>query len=235
MKYIIVDADTNSILKTKKIITKAIFKYNFTYEIKTYTHFTKELDEEIQDKSEVKTYILDIDLKSDVNGLQIAKSIRKKDIDSYIIFLTSHVAMFELIHRNLYNVFDFIEKFNDVETKLSRDIEAIAKYKLDNKVFRYISRNSEVKVLLKSINYIYRDTVDRHIIIVTDKKEFSLSSSLKSALEQLDNRFIQVHRSCIVNKDNASFIDWSKGYFILNNGEKIERVSKNYKPKKVKN
>lgn len=88
MDYIIVDADIDAIASIKSIINKAIFKYNFAYEIKTFTEYCQGLQEEIDDSSKIKLFILAIDLRSDIDGIQIAQQIRTKDLDNYIIFVT---------------------------------------------------------------------------------------------------------------------------------------------------
>lgn len=48
-------------------------------------------------------------------------------------------------------------------------------------------------------------------------------------IEDLDERFLQVHRSCIVNKDKVNVYNWAKGYFMLDTGEKVNMLSKAYK------
>lgn len=234
MDYIIVDSDIEAIASIKSIINKAIFKYNFAYEIKTFTEYCQGLQEEIDDLSKIKIFILAIDLRTDIDGIQIAQQIRAKDLDNYIIFVTNHVAMFETVHRSIHNIYDFIEKFNNMSSRLTKDLQVLTKYNQDNKLFKYKSRNTDIKILLKSINYIYRDTYGRHVIIVTDKNNFVVPITLCAIKSKLDDRFIQVHRSCIVNRSNISVIDWSKGYFTLNNGQTLDRVSKKYRPNSSK-
>lgn len=147
MDYIIVDADIDAIASIKSIINKAIFNYNFAYEIKTFTEYCQGLQEEIDDSSKIKLFILAIDLRSDIDGIQIAQQIRTKDLDNYIIFVTSHVAMFETVHRSIHNVYDFIEKFNNMSARLTRDLQVLTKYNQDNKLFKYKSRNTDIKIL----------------------------------------------------------------------------------------
>ena len=106
MDYIIVDSDIETIASIKSIINKAIFNYNFAYEIKTFTGYCQELQEEIDDLSKIKIFILAIDLRTDIDGIQIAQQIRAKDLDNYIIFVTNHVAMFETVPRSIHNIYD---------------------------------------------------------------------------------------------------------------------------------
>ena len=56
-----------------------------------------------------------------------------------------------------------------------------------------------------------------------------LNKSILEISKELDGRFRQIHRACIVNKDRVNQFNWSKGYFQLDNGEKVDLCSKNYK------
>ena len=51
---------------------------------------------------------LDIDLNSKISGLEIAKAIRNKNKETYIIFITSHLEYSLLAYK--YKAFDFLPK-----------------------------------------------------------------------------------------------------------------------------
>ena len=73
----------------------------------------------IEDNSEQKIYLMDLDLEtSKVNGLDILREIREEDWDSEIIVLTNHDRMFETVHKEIYKTFDFIEKFDNLDKRL---------------------------------------------------------------------------------------------------------------------
>ena len=229
MKFIIVDDDIKSIDMVKDIISKTLFSYNIDYNIVAYNKYTTKLKQEIKDMSIMKTYILSVDLKQNISGVNIAEYIRDFDCDSYIIFLTHHGNMFETVHRTVCNVFEFIEKYQNMDKRLTRDIKKIIKYSLDNKVLDVSYKSTNYKLLYKSIIYIERSTILRKLIIHTKYKEYKCNLSLRDILKILDKRFIRVSRSTIVNKDYICEINWNKGYVILNNNIKIESVSKKYK------
>ena len=54
-----------------------------------------------------------------------------------IIFITNHGNMFELVHRKIFNVFEFIEKYQNMEKRLERDIKKIVKCYLDDSLLEY--------------------------------------------------------------------------------------------------
>lgn len=87
--------------------------------------------------------------------------------------------------------------------------------------------NDELKSIIK-------DTSERKLIIKTTHNAFKINKTLEEMLTELDERFEQVHRSCIVNTARVSKYNWSTGDFILDTSEKVPLLSKKYKEKVVK-
>ncbi len=173
--------------------------------------------------------MLDIELQSKVSGINIAQLIRDNDWDSEIIFITSHDHMFETVYRNVYEVFDFVEKYHDMLGKIKKDINIIFSKNSDKKMFKYKNRHTEIQIYLKDIMYIYRDTLERKLVIRTTNNSFFISKNIKAIIEELDERFILVHRACIVNRDRIHKFDWANKYFITDSGEKSLLLSKKFK------
>lgn len=229
IKIIVVDDDLTMHEKVKKIVRKAVFNLDKEIEISCFTKKTNELMNLINDISCHKIYILDIELENNNSGIQIAKRIRENDWDSQIIFMTNHDKMFETVYRNVYQVFDFIEKFHNFSERLEKDTKLIINQNFNNKMFFYSGRNVNLQIYLKSILYIYRDTSDRKLVIVTEQNKYSVSLSLQEIINELDNRFKMVHRACIANDDHVEKYDWTNKCFILDTGEKVNMLSKKYK------
>lgn len=229
IKIVVVEDDKQAQIEIKNILRKLDIFKDEEIKIDYFTKFTSGLKEIINDITERKIYILDIELETKVSGIDIAKYIREKDWESEIIFITNHDKMFETTYRNVYNVMDFIEKFHDMEPKLKNDMKTIFKRNFDNKMFKYRNSNFSLQIYYRSITYIYRDKETRKIIINTDKTNYSLIMTLTESLNFLDSRFKMVHRACIVNMDRVETFNWSKGYFILDSGEKISMLSKKFK------
>lgn len=229
IKFIVIEDDLAHQEKVKSILRKITFNNEEEVKIFTYEKYSSKLREEIQDKATRKIFIIDIELQNNCSGVQIAKAIRENDWESEIIFMTNHDKMFETVYRNVYKVFDFIEKFHNFETRLEKDVKEILRMNFDNKMFVYRARNIDLHLYYKEILYIYRDTEDRKIIIVTTKNKFSLNSTIQDTLERLDKRFKLVHRACIVNLDRVQKFDWKNKFFILDNGVKVDLLSKKYR------
>lgn len=229
VKIIIVDDEEKEHILIKKIIKPLLFKHEDTVEIFCYKKYCSKLEELINDNSEKKIYLLDIDLNSKITGINIAQKIRTMDWDSEIIFFTNHDQYFNKVYRSIYKVFDFIEKFDHLEERLANDLDAIFSMNFDNATFKYRNNQIDLRIYLKDILYISRVTDERKLIIKTTHNSFKINKTLDEILKMLDSRFVRVHRSCILNKDRVCKLDWNNGYFKLDTGEKVYLLSKKYK------
>ena len=229
IKFIVVDDDKEYLSLVKDIIREVTFNIDEEIIIDTHSRFDTKLNIEINNTSERKIYILDIELDGRKSGIQIAELIRSIDWESQIIFMTNHDKMFETVYRKVYEVFDFIEKFHDFKLRLTNDLKVILNKDFNNKLFVYRSRNIDLKIYLKNILYIYRDKEERKVIIVTDNNRFTVSIGVQEILDYLDSNFTMVHRACIVNKNRVHKYNWKDKYFVLDNGEKVDMLSKKYK------
>lgn len=224
-RFIVLDNDEkelNNIIKIIKEVTEEGV-------IKTFKSVNKEFIAELSNNDMPKVYILDIELDSDISGINAAKLIRKNDYESEIIFITNHDKMFESAHRSVYEVFDFIEKFHNFKNRLKKDISIITTKNNHSKCFKYQNNNVELNIYYDRILYIFRDTNTRKIVIVTANNEYKLNLNLNDIEKYLDSRFKKCHRSCIINTEHVELLDYKKGFFKLDTGKEIYMLSKKYK------
>ena len=219
VSFIIVEDSKITQDEIKKIINKVTFKTEMNFEIKVFDKYDANLKKVIEDTSEVKIYILDIELGDKVSGIQIAKKIRNYDLED---------------DRSVYKVYDFIEKFNNFEERLTKSLENLINREYNNKVFRYNARNLELDLYIKNILYVYRDSCDRKLVIKTLNNKYTINMSIKDIKEKLGSKFKQISRSCLVNEDYIESYNYALGYVVLSNGEKVEYLSKNYRDEKIK-
>lgn len=219
IRFVVVDDDKEEIVHIKALLNEVV---KDDKEIICFNKLNADLKEEIKNTEFRKVYILDIELNDKVSGINIAKLIRDVDYESEILFITNHDNMFESVHRSVYEVFDFIEKFHDFDKKFKKDIKEIIKRNFDNKMFNY----KVLSIYYREIMYIYTD--DRKLVIVTPNNEYTVSMTIKEILTMLDGRFKQCHKSCIVNTDHIEKKDYKNGFIILENGMKVDFLSKKY-------
>lgn len=232
--FITVEDDVKTTKIIKDVLSKFIISKDSSIQTCYFTKYCKDLKKLMDDTTSRKVYILDIELETKTSGIEIAKMIRENDWESEIIFITDHDKMFETVYRSVFEVFDFIEKFYNMEKRLIKDIELIFKKNFDNKMFLLSNRNVDLQIYYRSITHITRDKEERKAIIHTDSNTFKVNMNLNEITELLDNRFIQTHRSCITNRQRVNEWNWPKNYFVLDNGKKVEYLSKKYK-KEVEN
>ncbi len=226
VRVVVVDDDKEELEHIKDLLDEVVKEEK---EVVTFTRLTDKLKKEIQNTDLRKIYVLDIEIGHKVSGISIAKLIRDVDWESEIIFITNHDKMFESVHRTVYEVFDFIEKFHEFDKRFKKDIQTILKRNFDNKMFVYKTNNIELNLYYKSILYIYRDTAERKLVIVTDSNKYMIGLSIKEIIPYLDYRFVKCYKSCIVNTARVQEKNYKDGYFTLDNGEKVYMLSKKCK------
>lgn len=226
VKFVVVDDDSEEISHIQKLLNEIVLEDKI---ILPFTKVSMELKDEIKNVDERKIYILDIELANKVSGISVAKLIRDVDYESEIIFITNHDKMFESVHRSIYAVFDFIEKFHDFDRRFKKAIREIMRRNFDNKMFIYKANNAELNIYYKAILYIYREKEERKLVIVADTNTYRVSLAIKDILLMLDGRFKQCHRSCIVNTDRVQEKNYAGKYFVLDNGVRVDMLSKSFK------
>ena len=229
IKFIIVEDEEKWINEYSRIINDVLFKSDKEYEIFTFKKYNNELKDLIMDNSQQKIFLMDLELDPKHTGMDILREIREEDWDSEIIVLTNHDRMFETVHKEIYKTFDFIEKFDDFEKRLKRDLKKIISKKYDNDKFIYNTRKISLQIFMKDIIYIYSDTVDRKLVLKTTNNEFIVNLSINDILKQLDSRFKQCHRSCIINEDRVTKKNYVEGYFVTDTDETVHMLSKMFR------
>lgn len=228
IEFVICDDDKKFLFQVENIINKVMLKKNIEYDIKKNYDFDKKFLDIVATKENQRIYILDIETPS-CSGIRIGKIIRKSDMESPIIFLTGHEELGNVLLRKDINFFAFINKFEGFESRLKKCIDD-ALTTLNKKQFLEI-RDKKVcyRFSFQNILYITRDSISRKTIIYTDNNVHGINKTLTEISNNLDDRFIQTHRSCFINKDRVVQIDNRKKQILFDTGIKIDMVSSNYK------
>ena len=117
MINLIVYADNkNHIKRNVKIINMALAKYNVDYRVYTFDSYNEDF-ETIVNNDLIKIYVLDIN--SGGKGIDVAKEIRKREIDSIIILITD-CNKYQALFDNRLMVLDFICKNNNTIFQLRK-------------------------------------------------------------------------------------------------------------------
>ena len=206
------------------VINKYMMKNQHEYQIHMFNDYDRAFMDIIGSKLPFKIYILDIET-STRSGLDVARIIRNKDVDSVIIFLTGHQELSQIVIKNEFLFLSFINKFDDCENRLMGSIDKSLKVLKAKQTIRFKDCGIIYTISLEDILYVTKDSVERKSIIKTDYSEFRLNKTLGEIKEMLNDDFIQTHRACLVNKKRVVGYNKPKRIIMFDTGEKIDLVS----------
>lgn len=221
----IIGEDTESYrLTIERIVSEYMMKNDLEYSLHVFKDYNKDFIDIIDKKLSFKIYILDIETPSG-SGIDMARLIRKKDVDSIIIFLTGHQELSEIVLKNEFAFLSFINKFDDYKKRLKVALEKSFKILRAKKVIKFKDRSVIYTISLNDVLYITTDPTIRKSIIKTDYTEFKIGKSLSELKELVNDSFVQTHRSCIVNKDRIVSFDKKSKVITFDTGDSINIVS----------
>ena len=90
LKFCIIDDNLKVVDKLSSMLESIFINNNFDAEISLKTHSPDELFNYIS-KNKIDVFLIDIDLRSSINGLELAEKIRKDNKYCYFIFTTGHL------------------------------------------------------------------------------------------------------------------------------------------------
>lgn len=228
MEFVICDDEKLFRNKIHKVIDKIYMNNDEYYHVTEFTNFNNSFLKLIKDGSP-KIYILDIEMKDDVSGIDIARKIRNNDWESIIIFITSHNELGYQALKAQIMLLDFISKYDDYERNLESVIKKAISMINSQKTMTFNSDGISYVIHLNDILYVVKDTIDRKCIIKTTYTEIEVNRSLNYFVDNLDKRFYMSHRSCIVNTERIDKVDWKNNIIYFNNGDSIDLISRDKK------
>ena len=223
-------SDDNDKFRQKVIdqIKKYMNNHNFNYNIHEFNDYDKNFIKVVKSDLTNVIYVLDIEAPSR-SGIDVARIIRKNDLESPIIFLTGHQELGNLVLARNINILSFINKFDNFASRLRLSLDTAMKLMNKRQMLRFEDRGSIYSIDYNKILYITTDTVARKTIIVTDNNEYRVNNPMSYFLEILNNDFCQSHKSCIINKRRVSNINNNSNIIIFDNGVSIDLLSNKYK------
>ena len=204
INFVICD-DNKSVLKRLSSMLESIFiNHNIDAKVCLESQTADEVINYVSN-NKVDVLILDINLKSNINGCDIANIVRQNNKDVYIIFTTGHLEYALLAYK--YKTFDYLPK-------------PIVKEKIEETVLRLIDdmnsspakfirlNNNKTIINQDDINYIKKDGMK--LVFCTNTRNYEIYSSFSKIESCLPGNFIRCHKSFIANIDNISDINYSK-------------------------
>ncbi|NLT20875.1 MAG: response regulator transcription factor [Syntrophomonadaceae bacterium] len=177
------------------------------------------------DEHEARVVFLDIDMP-ELNGLELARSLRYKDESLCLVFATAHVD-YALEAFELYS-FDYILKpFN--EERIKKTMQKIREGLINNEDRNddlIIIQEEERQIVIRADEIIYVESLNHKVRIVTGSYNEIIIHENVQSLEKslsLNSIFFRCHHSFLVNTDYVKMIvRIGRSYdLLLTTGERI--------------
>lgn len=237
LKIYICEDEHRQLLKLKNIIQNNIFMQAYDMELSIITPNPYEIINELKKTSFTGIYFLDIDLKSKLNGFDLAESIRKYDPRGFIIFITAKINMLPLTFKYKCEAMDYIIKAP--ETNMGVRIaeclnEANARFSVQNssvnKVFSFKFGDTIINEEFNNIVLIETNAENPHkLSMYAIGRALDFRESLKEVEKKLDKRFMKCSGSCIINTDMVENVDKKSRIITLKTGQTVSVSTRSIK------
>jgi len=177
-------------------------------------------------------FFLDVDLQSDVSGIQLASRIKAQEPFAFIVFITSYAELSHLTFRYKVEALDYISKdFADEMMRRVKECIDMA-YKRYQMAFAALHGEHTGCFPLKVDGTIHmipmseimffeaHPTLERKVTLHMRNREVDISDTLKNLTQSLPE-FYLCHRSCLVNVKNVIHIDTHLGVAKMANGHTV--------------
>lgn len=213
--------------RLEDIIKKYVMIEDYDMEIVLSTDSTNDLLQYVDEHRDVRgLYFLDIDLGQEMNGVELGASIRKKDIYSRIVFITTHSELMTLTFTYKVEAMDFIAKDEpeSIQKKVQECLQRVNEYHTSvtiNEVDRIkLKINNQIRVFDLNDVMFFETTDNSHKLkLHLENSWIELYGSLNE-IENLAEDFVRIHKSYVVNKRNIMTIDQKNRELTMSNGEK---------------
>lgn len=199
MRVAICDDCNNCLELTERVLDEM---KDYIWEYESFLNGKELLDYLSKNEIRFDLYILDIDMP-ELDGIELAKEIRKQDISALIIYQTSHLDYMEkaldtvMFHYLVKPVED--EKLKELLKKANHYLERTGKR------FSFLYQKNICSIPCRDIFYFEKDK--RKVYIHASSGLYETYSSMKDILDRLQEElFLEVSCSHIVNMEYVKLI-----------------------------
>lgn len=212
LNFAICDDNINILDRLEKMLENIFTKNNFDAFVSFKANNTKDMLNYVSN-NKIDVIMLDINLKSNKSGLELAEAIRKINKNSYIIFTTGHLEYAMIAYK--FKTFDYLAKpitYDRLEETIKRLFDDVngspKKYiKIDNK--NTIINEAEIQ-------YIKRDGMK--LVFHTPTRDYDTYSSFNKFQDRLPETYKRCHKSCIANISQIKDVEPVSGIITFKDG-----------------
>lgn len=189
------------------------------------------LKTELNHGNDCGIYFLDIDLNNEIDGFNLAKSIRKIDSRGFIIFITTYGNLAVETFKQQLEAMDFIVKDNieNIHTRIAACLKNAYERRLSASHAPVVSVYcNSVRLYFNESDIICIRTSDKahYYEIITDNDTIKTRGNLNDISDKLSSDFAFCNRSTIINTQKISSIDYSKKNITMINSMTIKASPK---------
>lgn len=228
MTRILILEDSKDCLKAITAMVEKVSEHVCAVPVNSLEEARAALDDRAQPP--FQAFLLDINLKTDDNadtsGITFAREVRmhKEYVFTPIVMITSLANMELTAYRELHCYQYLVKPYNEEDIqKLVGKLLFLSQQGETRDAFVIVKKDSiNYKIFCKDIICI--KAVPRGVHFVLLKEEMKvLYVSIRQLLEKLpSDKFLQVHRMCVVNQDYINYVDTVNGLIRMKNGEQVE-------------
>ena len=221
MRIAICDDEEIYRIELKTILDKLLI--NVDYDIDTFSDGT--ILYESFSRQPYDLVFLDIEMPA-VDGITLAKKIRSKSENVFIVFLTGHVEY--ALEGYEVNALRYLTKPVDIE-KLREVIRYVQEKQGSSRQIIVKEEGEEIVVDIGDV--IYMEAMNQNVRIVTSKGEHVIRYNIGDFEEQLKNDgFFRIHRGYLISLSKVKKL--AKSDVIMDNGVTLPVSRSNVKPLK---
>lgn len=229
INFVIVEDNPLHLKKTESYIVKYMMQNTLEFEVIKFDKLSEKLFKYVSNTENNNIYILDYELGNGI-ALDVARKIRKYEWRSPIIIFTVNGGGMALSSfKQRLQILDFINKRTEPEKNLFELFDICLQQLNVSKNFKCSIAANTFTIDYNSILYVYKDTVDRKTVVVTDNDEFVLNITLGKAKSLLSKDFVATHKSYIVNLKRVAKLDWKNCTVTFDNGKVEPLLSRTHK------
>lgn len=170
-------------------------------------------------------YFLDVDLQSDIDGIQLGGEIRNIDIDGKIIFITTHSEMMYFTFKYKVEAMDYIIK-DEMHDMQKRIVDALEQAK---RHFQKDGNNGEERIKIKignkvrvfpmkDVMFIETSQVPHKLVLHLDQSTVEFYGKINE-IEGISSSLVRAHKSFVLNIQNVESLNRNDYEVTMRNGE----------------
>lgn len=176
--------------------------------------------------NEAKFFLLDIEFPdSKIRGIDLATKIRQQDLNSKIVFITTHEELTTLIFDRKVEPLDYISKevgLDGIKKKLYKDLDITIERLIPSddqniEKFNFMIGSKKYAFDTNQINYFESSENNHNVFLHSTNEIIEFPNTLKSIERKLPT-FYRAHKSLLVNPNNIKSIDSKEHKLIFKDG-----------------